>query len=154
MTECMCQFCTQEQMILIKVIRSLRYTLPTWLRFRCECQHHTCGETCNQCCVGYNQRRWQPAAWEQSNECEGGCWSRAGGLVHGLSPSLPKDWNWVSLSSWRGWDHVHLGTQVCYYMVVLSHPWGLSSKTPETRDSTKSCMCHVFFLYMHSSDKV
>ncbi|XP_073926279.1 laminin subunit alpha-3 isoform X3 [Castor canadensis] len=38
--------------------------------FRCECQHHTCGETCNQCCVGYNQRRWQPAAWEQSNECE------------------------------------------------------------------------------------
>ncbi|XP_048219198.1 laminin subunit alpha-3 isoform X2 [Perognathus longimembris pacificus] len=38
--------------------------------FRCECQHHTCGETCNRCCVGYNQRRWQPAAWEQSNECE------------------------------------------------------------------------------------
>ncbi|KAM4841149.1 laminin subunit alpha-3-like [Thomomys bottae] len=38
--------------------------------FRCECQHHTCGETCDRCCVGYNQRRWQPAVWEQSNECE------------------------------------------------------------------------------------
>ncbi|KAM5304312.1 laminin subunit alpha-3 isoform 1-T1 [Glossophaga mutica] len=38
--------------------------------FRCECQHHTCGETCDHCCAGYSQRRWQPATWEQSNECE------------------------------------------------------------------------------------
>ncbi|XP_054393689.2 laminin subunit alpha-3 isoform X3 [Pongo abelii] len=38
--------------------------------FRCECQHHTCGETCDRCCTGYNQRRWRPAAWEQSHECE------------------------------------------------------------------------------------
>nr|XP_051707297.1 laminin subunit alpha-3 isoform X2 [Oryctolagus cuniculus] len=38
--------------------------------FRCECQHHTCGETCDRCCVGYNQRSWRPAAWGQSNECE------------------------------------------------------------------------------------
>ncbi|KAM7127014.1 laminin subunit alpha-3 isoform 1-T1 [Molossus nigricans] len=38
--------------------------------FRCECQRHTCGETCDRCCAGYNQRRWQPATWEQSHECE------------------------------------------------------------------------------------
>ncbi|XP_036060854.1 LOW QUALITY PROTEIN: laminin subunit alpha-3 [Onychomys torridus] len=39
-------------------------------QFRCECQHHTCGETCNRCCAGYNQRRWQPAAPGQHSECE------------------------------------------------------------------------------------
>ncbi|XP_076991904.1 laminin subunit alpha-3 isoform X2 [Tamandua tetradactyla] len=39
-------------------------------RFQCECQHHTCGETCNRCCAGHNQRQWRPATSEQSNECE------------------------------------------------------------------------------------
>ncbi|MEJ1281613.1 laminin alpha 3 [Cricetulus griseus] len=39
-------------------------------QFRCECQHHTCGETCNRCCAGYNQRHWRPAARGQHNECE------------------------------------------------------------------------------------
>ncbi|OWK01682.1 hypothetical protein Celaphus_00017653, partial [Cervus elaphus hippelaphus] len=38
--------------------------------FRCECQHNTCGETCDHCCTGYNQRRWRPAMGKQSNECE------------------------------------------------------------------------------------
>lgn len=41
------------------------------LRFRCKCQHHTCGETCNRCCAGFNQRRWRPAALGQHSECEG-----------------------------------------------------------------------------------
>nr|XP_038952851.1 laminin subunit alpha-3 isoform X2 [Rattus norvegicus] len=39
-------------------------------QFRCKCQHHTCGDTCNRCCAGYNQRPWRPAAQDQHNECE------------------------------------------------------------------------------------
>ncbi|KAH0517395.1 Laminin subunit alpha-3 [Microtus ochrogaster] len=39
-------------------------------QFRCKCQHHTCGETCNRCCAGFNQRLWRPAALGQHSECE------------------------------------------------------------------------------------
>uniref|UniRef100_A0A4X2JNT0 Laminin subunit alpha 3 n=1 Tax=Vombatus ursinus TaxID=29139 RepID=A0A4X2JNT0_VOMUR len=38
--------------------------------FQCECQHNTCGESCGHCCAGYNQKQWQPATAERTNECE------------------------------------------------------------------------------------
>uniref|UniRef100_A0A663MDS5 Laminin subunit alpha 3 n=1 Tax=Athene cunicularia TaxID=194338 RepID=A0A663MDS5_ATHCN len=36
----------------------------------CECQHNTCGETCDSCCPGYNQKQWQPATAGSTNICE------------------------------------------------------------------------------------
>uniref|UniRef100_A0A8C3D1F8 Laminin subunit alpha 3 n=1 Tax=Cairina moschata TaxID=8855 RepID=A0A8C3D1F8_CAIMO len=36
----------------------------------CECQHNTCGETCDHCCPGYNQKQWQPATSGNTNICE------------------------------------------------------------------------------------
>uniref|UniRef100_A0A8B9U3T3 Laminin subunit alpha 3 n=1 Tax=Anas zonorhyncha TaxID=75864 RepID=A0A8B9U3T3_9AVES len=36
----------------------------------CECQHNTCGETCDRCCPGYNQKQWQPATAGNTNICE------------------------------------------------------------------------------------
>ncbi|XP_069076126.1 laminin subunit alpha-3 isoform X1 [Pleurodeles waltl] len=39
-------------------------------RFQCECQHNTCGETCDRCCPGSNQKAWQPATIDNANECE------------------------------------------------------------------------------------
>ncbi|XP_031802383.1 laminin subunit alpha-3 isoform X2 [Sarcophilus harrisii] len=38
--------------------------------FQCECQHNTCGESCDHCCAGYNQKQWRPATAERTNECE------------------------------------------------------------------------------------
>ncbi|XP_047936003.2 laminin subunit alpha-3 isoform X1 [Anser cygnoides] len=39
-------------------------------QFQCECQHNTCGETCDHCCPGYNQKQWQPATAGNTNICE------------------------------------------------------------------------------------
>ncbi|XP_054036118.1 laminin subunit alpha-3 [Dryobates pubescens] len=39
-------------------------------QFQCECQHHTCGQSCEQCCPGYHQRQWRPAAAGSTNICE------------------------------------------------------------------------------------
>ncbi|KAJ7338748.1 hypothetical protein JRQ81_012650, partial [Phrynocephalus forsythii] len=43
---------------------------PDAYRYRCECQHNTCGETCDHCCPGYNQKQWQPATTSSANLCE------------------------------------------------------------------------------------
>ncbi|XP_015209136.2 laminin subunit alpha-3 isoform X2 [Lepisosteus oculatus] len=39
-------------------------------RLQCDCQHNTCGETCDRCCPGFNQKPWQVATSESANACE------------------------------------------------------------------------------------
>ncbi|XP_067856467.1 laminin subunit alpha-5 isoform X2 [Heptranchias perlo] len=39
-------------------------------RLQCDCQHNTCGSSCDQCCPGYNQLSWKPATIDSANECE------------------------------------------------------------------------------------
>uniref|UniRef100_A0A6I8PC99 Laminin subunit alpha 3 n=1 Tax=Ornithorhynchus anatinus TaxID=9258 RepID=A0A6I8PC99_ORNAN len=38
--------------------------------YQCECQHNTCGESCEHCCPGYHQKAWQPASSGHTNACE------------------------------------------------------------------------------------
>ncbi|XP_062413741.1 laminin subunit alpha-3-like isoform X1 [Pungitius pungitius] len=38
-------------------------------RLRCECQHNTCGESCDRCCPGFNQKPWRVATPDSPNEC-------------------------------------------------------------------------------------
>ncbi|XP_053570955.1 laminin subunit alpha-3 [Bombina bombina] len=38
--------------------------------YQCQCQHNACGEICDRCCPGYNQKPWQPATVDTANECE------------------------------------------------------------------------------------
>lgn len=39
-------------------------------RPECECQHHTCGPHCDQCCPLYNQRPWRPGTSRDGHPCE------------------------------------------------------------------------------------
>ncbi|XP_069573485.1 laminin subunit alpha-5 [Brachyistius frenatus] len=39
-------------------------------KLQCDCQHNTCGLSCEQCCPGYNQLPWKPATTYSANECE------------------------------------------------------------------------------------
>uniref|UniRef100_A0A8C4RY97 Laminin subunit alpha-3 n=1 Tax=Erpetoichthys calabaricus TaxID=27687 RepID=A0A8C4RY97_ERPCA len=39
-------------------------------QLQCDCQHNTCGESCERCCPGYNQKPWQAATSESANPCE------------------------------------------------------------------------------------
>ncbi|XP_053562862.1 laminin subunit alpha-5 isoform X2 [Bombina bombina] len=39
-------------------------------RLHCNCQHNTCGGSCDSCCPGYNQLPWKPATMDNANECE------------------------------------------------------------------------------------
>ncbi|KAM4563209.1 laminin subunit alpha-5 isoform 2-T2 [Odontesthes bonariensis] len=39
-------------------------------KLQCDCQHNTCGVSCDQCCPGYNQVPWKPATTYSANECE------------------------------------------------------------------------------------
>ncbi|XP_045908367.1 laminin subunit alpha-3-like isoform X2 [Micropterus dolomieu] len=38
-------------------------------RLQCECQHNTCGESCDHCCPGFNQKPWRAATVDSPNEC-------------------------------------------------------------------------------------
>ncbi|XP_060731068.1 laminin subunit alpha-3 isoform X2 [Tachysurus vachellii] len=39
-------------------------------QLQCECQHNTCGESCDRCCPGYHQKAWRAATTDGPNECE------------------------------------------------------------------------------------
>uniref|UniRef100_UPI0037E92AE9 laminin subunit alpha-3-like n=1 Tax=Semicossyphus pulcher TaxID=241346 RepID=UPI0037E92AE9 len=47
-------------------------------RLQCECQHNTCGESCDRCCPGFNQKPWRAATVDSPNECQScQCFSHA-----------------------------------------------------------------------------
>uniref|UniRef100_A0A8C4DLR4 Laminin subunit alpha-5 n=1 Tax=Dicentrarchus labrax TaxID=13489 RepID=A0A8C4DLR4_DICLA len=39
-------------------------------KLQCDCQHNTCGLSCDHCCPGHNQLPWKPATTYSANECE------------------------------------------------------------------------------------
>ncbi|XP_030638763.1 laminin subunit alpha-2 [Chanos chanos] len=39
-------------------------------KFSCECEHNTCGESCDHCCPGYNQKPWMAGTFLTRHVCE------------------------------------------------------------------------------------
>ncbi|XP_071058103.1 laminin subunit alpha-2 isoform X1 [Pseudochaenichthys georgianus] len=39
-------------------------------KFSCECEHNTCGESCDRCCPGYNQQAWMAGTFLTRHVCE------------------------------------------------------------------------------------
>nr|XP_023418495.1 laminin subunit alpha-1 [Cavia porcellus] len=42
----------------------------TTKRLQCQCEHNTCGESCDRCCPGYHQQPWRPGTVSSGNTCE------------------------------------------------------------------------------------
>ncbi|XP_044024751.1 laminin subunit alpha-2 isoform X3 [Siniperca chuatsi] len=39
-------------------------------KFSCECEHNTCGESCDRCCPGYHQQPWMAGTFNTRHVCE------------------------------------------------------------------------------------
>ncbi|KAI3364158.1 hypothetical protein L3Q82_010974 [Scortum barcoo] len=39
-------------------------------KFSCECEHNTCGESCDHCCPGYHQQPWMAGTFHTRHICE------------------------------------------------------------------------------------
>ncbi|XP_007947206.1 laminin subunit alpha-1 [Orycteropus afer afer] len=39
-------------------------------KLQCQCEHNTCGESCNKCCPGFHQQPWRPGTVSSGNTCE------------------------------------------------------------------------------------
>ncbi|XP_072016336.1 laminin subunit alpha-2-like [Amphiura filiformis] len=37
---------------------------------KCQCEHNTCGESCNECCPFYHQKPWQPGSTTMGYRCQ------------------------------------------------------------------------------------
>ncbi|XP_074043658.1 laminin subunit alpha-2 isoform X1 [Macrotis lagotis] len=43
---------------------------PSTNKSRCECEHNTCGDSCDQCCPGFHQKPWKAGTFLTKTECE------------------------------------------------------------------------------------
>ncbi|XP_075780255.1 laminin subunit alpha-2 isoform X2 [Pelodiscus sinensis] len=43
---------------------------PATNRSTCECEHNTCGESCDHCCPGFHQKPWRAGTFLVKSECE------------------------------------------------------------------------------------
>uniref|UniRef100_A0A4W3IED9 Basement membrane-specific heparan sulfate proteoglycan core protein n=1 Tax=Callorhinchus milii TaxID=7868 RepID=A0A4W3IED9_CALMI len=75
-------------------------------KFSCECEHNTCGDSCDHCCPGFHQSPWQAGTFLSSNACEK-C------NCHGKTKDCYYDQNVADRNQSLNTNHKNIGGGVC-----------------------------------------
>ncbi|NXE48976.1 LAMA2 protein, partial [Casuarius casuarius] len=110
----------------------------------CQCEHNTCGETCDHCCPGFNQKPWHAGTFLVKHECEP-C------NCHGKSEECYYDQNIADRNQSLNVHGEYIGGGVC--LNCTSHTDGINCETcidgyfrpkgvlPDSPDPCQPCSC-------------
>ncbi|XP_042733401.1 laminin subunit alpha-2 isoform X5 [Lagopus leucura] len=110
----------------------------------CQCEHNTCGETCDRCCPGFNQKPWHAGTFLVKHECEP-C------NCHGKTEECYYDQNVADRNQSLNIFGEYIGGGVC--VNCTSHTDGINCETcvdgyfrpegvlPDSPDPCQPCSC-------------
>uniref|UniRef100_A0AAY4AYD7 Laminin subunit alpha 3 n=1 Tax=Denticeps clupeoides TaxID=299321 RepID=A0AAY4AYD7_9TELE len=113
-------------------------------RLQCDCQHNTCGESCDRCCPGYNQKPWRSATPHNANECQPcQCHSHATDCYYDPEVERRK----ASLNIYGRYDGGGLIVALCvcslYLSLHISHPTRMCFHLACRCDSRTTAGCEM-----------
>ncbi|XP_076189692.1 laminin subunit alpha-2 isoform X3 [Aptenodytes patagonicus] len=110
----------------------------------CQCEHNTCGETCDRCCPGFNQKPWHAGTFLVKHECEP-C------NCHGKTEACYYDQDVADRNQSLNVRGEYIGGGVC--VNCTSHTGGINCETcvdgyfrpkgvlPDNPDPCQPCSC-------------
>ncbi|NWU64822.1 LAMA2 protein, partial [Pterocles burchelli] len=110
----------------------------------CQCEHNTCGETCDKCCPGFNQKPWHAGTFLVKHECEP-C------NCHGKTEDCYYDQDVADRNQSLNVHGEYIGGGVC--VNCTSHTSGINCETcidgyfrpkgvlPDSPDPCQPCSC-------------
>ncbi|XP_074943697.1 laminin subunit alpha-2 isoform X1 [Phalacrocorax aristotelis] len=110
----------------------------------CQCEHNTCGETCDRCCPGFNQKPWHAGTFLVKHECEP-C------NCHGKTEECYYDQDVADRNQSLNVHGEYIGGGVC--VNCTSHTGGINCETcidgyfrpqgvlPDSPDPCRPCSC-------------
>ncbi|NXK18550.1 LAMA2 protein, partial [Arenaria interpres] len=111
----------------------------------CQCEHNTCGETCDRCCPGFNQQPWHAGTFLVKHECEP-C------NCHGKAEECYYDQDIADRNQSLNIHGEYIGGGVC--VNCTNHTGGINCETcidgyfrpkgvlPDSPDPCRPCSCH------------
>ncbi|NXI45933.1 LAMA2 protein, partial [Galbula dea] len=112
----------------------------------CQCEHNTCGETCDRCCPGFNQKPWHAGTFLVKHECEP-C------NCHGKTEECYYDQDVADRNQSLNIRGEYIGGGVC--VNCTSHTSGINCETcidgyfrpkgvlPDSPDPCQPCSCDL-----------